>query len=181
MYHQSLAEVRQTELGDVREIAITGLVVNGAIDGSIHAAQPSRFEFDVSARVSFAGFRMFLIIENPQGITVLHSVINERTHHDVKGEGVYHVTVDVPPLWLTAGMYSAHVKLICNGIGLSGRYFSDKLLLSVESDYDPDAAPGLLTPPVTWQVAAPRRSTVEIPEDAGLAATLVPSLPTIHD
>ena len=24
----------------------------------------------------------------------------------------------------------------------------------VESDYDPDAAPGLLTPPVTWQVSS---------------------------
>ena len=55
-------------------------------------------------------------------------------------------------------MYSAYVKLICNGIGLTGRYFSDKLLVMVESNYDPDAAPGLLTPPVTWQVASPTRS-----------------------
>ena len=46
---------------------------------------------------------MFLIIENPQGTTVVHSVINERSHKEIDGHGVYHVTVEMPALWLTPG------------------------------------------------------------------------------
>ena len=80
----------------------------------------SRFDLNSTSRPEcpFHGFRMFLIIENPQGIAVIHSVINERTCREIDGQGRYHITVDMPALWLTPGMYSAHVKLICNGIGL---------------------------------------------------------------
>lgn len=154
MYHRSLEETPQEGIADSKEVSITGLTVNGAVGAPVDASQPIQFEFDVALRVSFSGFRMFLIIENPQGIAVVHSVINERDHNEMNGHGVHHITVDMPALWLTPGMYSAHVKMICNGIGLTGRYFSDKLLLMVESDYDPDAAPGLLTPPVKWQVSS---------------------------
>ena len=154
LYHQSLEDRPPEGVADSREISIVALTANGTVGVPVDASQPMRFEFDLTSRVSFSGFRMFLIIENPQGISVIHSVINERTCREIDGQGRYHVTVDMPALWLTPGMYSAHVKLICNGIGLSGRYFSDKLLLMVESDYDPDAAPGLLTPPVTWQVSS---------------------------
>ena len=181
MYHRSLAEGPQDGVADSREIAITAVVVNGAVGTRVDASQPMRFDFDLSARVSFSGFRMFLIIENPQGTTVVHSVINERSHKEIDGHGVYHVTVEMPALWLTPGMYSAYVKLICNGIGLTGRYFSDKLLVMVESDYDPDAAPGLLTPPVTWQVASPARSVVKSAAAVKFAGNLEPSLPPLHE
>jgi lipopolysaccharide transport system ATP-binding protein len=154
MYHRSMEEVPQSGVADFKEISITTLTVNGAVGAPVQASRPMTFEFDLSLRVSFSGFRMFLIIENPQGITVVHSVINERKFGEIDGHGNYRLTVDLPALWLTPGIYSAYVKLICNGVGLKGRYFSDKLLIMVESDYDPDAAPGLLTPPVTWQVSS---------------------------
>jgi len=78
-------------------------------------------------------------------------------------------------------MYTAYVKLICNGVSLSGRYFSDKLLLMVESDYDPDAAPGVLTPPVTWIVSSPARSNVENVDSLDLFEELNSASPTAHD
>jgi lipopolysaccharide transport system ATP-binding protein len=155
MYHRSMAESSPDGVTSSKEVTITNLSVNGAVGTPIDASQPMRFEFDLATRVSFSGFRMFMIVENPQGTTVLHSVVNERNRKEIDGQGLYHISVDVPALWLTPGMYSAHVKLICNGIGLKGRYFSDKLLIMVHSDYDPDAAPGLLTPPVRWQISSP--------------------------
>ncbi len=181
MYHRSLEESPQDGIADSREVSITALTVNGAVGTPVDASQPMHFEFDVALRVSFSGFRMFLIIENPQGTAVIHSVINERNHKEIDGHGVYHVAVDMPPLWLTPGMYSAHVKLICNGIGLKGRYFSDKLLVMVESDYDPDAAPGMLTPPVTWQLSNPANSCAKSAVTVKLVDEFNPSLSRVNE
>lgn len=181
MYHRSLEETPQEGIADSREISITALTVNGAVGTPVDASQPIHFEFDVALRVSFSGFRMFLIIENPQGIAVVHSVINERRHNEMDCHGVYHVAVDMPALWLTPGMYSAHVKMICNGIGLKGRYFSDKLLVMVESEYDPDAAPGLLTPPVRWQVSCLAASSSKSAVTVKLVEEFNPSLSRVNE
>ncbi len=181
MYHRSLEESPQEGIADSREISITALTVNGAVGKPVDASQPMRFEFDIALRVSFSGFRMFLIIENPQGIAVLHSVINERKHREMDGHGVYHVAVDTPTLWLTPGMYSAYVKLICDGIGLKGRYVSDKLLVMVDSDYDPDAAPGLLTPPVTWKVSSHAASCAKSAVTVKLVEEFNPSLSRVNE
>ena len=158
MYHRSMASATSDSDAASSDVAIKNLLVNGAVGTPVDASKPMRFDFELRARVSFSGFRMFLILENPQGITVLHSVINERKYREITGEGQYRVSVEVPGLYLTPGMYSAHVKFICNGIGLGGRYLSDKLLVMIRSDYDPDAAPGFLTPPVTWHVTSPSSS-----------------------
>lgn len=181
MYHRSLEESPQDGIADSREISITALTVNGAVGQPVDASQPIHFEFDIALRVSFSGFRMFLIIENPQGVPVVHSVINERKHREMDGQGVYHVAVDMPALWLTPGMYSAHVKLICDGIGLKGRYISDKLLIMFDSDYDPDAAPGLLTPPVAWQVSPHASSCAKPAVTVKLVEEFNPSLSRAND
>lgn len=178
MYHRSLAESSQETSANSGEIGITTLTVNGTVGKAIDASQPMRFEFDLTTKVTFSGFRMFLIIENPQGINVLHSVISQSEFQEIDRRGAYHIVVNIPPLWLTPGMYSAHVKLLCNGISLKGRYFSDKLLVMVESEYDPDAAPGLLSPPVTWQISQESGSKSAV--TGRLDADLDPFLPPVH-
>src|ERR1700731_4411091 len=102
MYHRSMGgeDVQETRK-DSGEVTISGLTVNGPTSTFVDASKPMRFEFDLRSRVSFSGFRMFLIIENSGGSTVMHSVINERGHGQIDGKGVYHVSVDVPTLWLT--------------------------------------------------------------------------------
>ena len=181
MYHRSMGEEVQGNRKDSGEVTISGLTVNGPLSTSVDASKPMRFEFELSSRVSFSGFRMFLIIENPHGTTVMHSVINERKHREIDGEGVYHVSVDVPTLWLTPGMYSATVKLICNGVGLKGRYLSDKLLIMVQSDYDPDAAPGMLTPPVTWKVASSQSADTKSRQTLEYHSELNPSFASLDE
>jgi lipopolysaccharide transport system ATP-binding protein len=181
MYHRSMGEEGQGNRKDSGEVTISGLTVNGPLSTSVDASKPMRFEFELSSRVSFSGFRMFLIIENPHGTTVMHSVINERKHREIDGEGVYHVSVDVPTLWLTPGMYSATVKLICNGVGLKGRYLSDKLLIMVQSDYDPDAAPGMLTPPVTWKVASSQSADTKSRQTLEYHSELNPSFASLDE
>jgi hypothetical protein len=87
----------------------------------------------------------------------------------------------MPALWLTPGVYSAHVKMICDGIGLKGRYFSDKLLVMVESGYDPDSAPGLLTPPVTWQVSSSAVSYIKSHVTAKLVGEFNPLVSRVNE
>lgn len=162
MYHQSISSSAPEAVVATKEVSIVNLTVNGGVGTPVDATKPMRFEFDLASRVSFSGFRMFLILDEPGGNTVLHSVINEHTNKDIDGPGFFHLAVDVPALWVTPGMYSAQVKLICNGVGLKGRYFSERLLVMMESaDYDPDSAAGILSPRVNWNVTSNESLEVE--------------------
>lgn len=149
MYHQGIQDDSEIDTKS-KEVAMLNLRVNGDSTPTVYAGAPLEFEFELTLNVRAAGLRLFVILENSQGVTVLHSVKSERELTAMREPGKYSVSVRVPALWLTPGMYSYHTKLICNGIDMRGRYLSDKALLSVESDYDPEMAPGLLSPPVEW-------------------------------
>ena len=149
-YHENLEDNQRTSHG---EVTLANLRVNEQQTPCIVSGLPMKFEFDLGIHASISGYRLFLILEHSNGITVLHSVVDERKFKEVRERGWYHICVTAPPLWLNEGMYAVHVKLIANGVGLSGRYVSDRVLVMVESaEYDPESIPGLLGPQVTWGV-----------------------------
>jgi len=148
-YHSNLEGNERTAHG---EVTLANLRVNGQQMPRILSGAPLEFEFDLGIHADISGYRLFLVLEHSHGITVLHSVVDERRFKQVRERGWYRVRVSSPALWLNEGMYAAHVKLIANGVGLNGRYLSDRLLVMVESpDYDPESVPGLLAPEVTWR------------------------------
>jgi lipopolysaccharide transport system ATP-binding protein len=149
MYHQGIRDESDIDTTS-SEVAMLNLRVNGDATPTVYAGAPMEFEFDLTLNVQAPGLRLFVILENWQGTTVLHTVKNERELRELREPGKYSVSVRVSPMWLTPGMYSYHTKLICNGVDVKGRYLSEKALLSVDSDYDPEMAPGLLSPPVEW-------------------------------
>ena len=95
-----------------------------------------------------------MILDNAQGTRVLHLVADDRKLRHIDGPGLYHIRLLIPPTNLVTGGYSIHAKVICNGVGLTGRYFSDNILVMIDSPYDPDAAPGILSPAVEWSADA---------------------------
>jgi lipopolysaccharide transport system ATP-binding protein len=148
LYHQGLQDNSESSTG--AEVEMRNLTINGSLQPTVHAGSPLEFRFDLLVRVAMPALRLFVVLENSQGLTVLHTVKNERELSVLREPGRYTISVRVPALWVTPGLYSYHTKLICHGIDLQGRYLSDKILVSVESDYDPEMAPGLLSPPVRW-------------------------------
>jgi hypothetical protein len=51
----------------------------------------------------------------------------------------------------------------------------------VDSDYDPDAAPGLLTPPVTWKVSSHAASCAKSAVTVKLVEEFNPSLSRVNE
>ena len=149
-YHQHIEDAPRTARG---EVTLTNLRLNGQIAPQVVSGTPLTFEFDLGIHTNISGYRLFLILEHSYGSTMLHAVVNERQFGEIREKGWYRVTVTAPPLWLNEGVYMAHAKLMPNGVGLSGRYLSEKAIVMVESqEYDPESIPGFLSPPVTWNV-----------------------------
>jgi lipopolysaccharide transport system ATP-binding protein len=152
-YHQSFS-VDATIASTSAEVAIANVRLNGQAVPQVRSDEPVRVDFDVRFNVPFSGFRIFVILDQAQGTRVLHLVTDDRKLHSIDGPGLYHLSLQIPPTWLASGAYSVHVKVICNGIGLKGRYFSDSVLVMMDSPYDPESAVGVLSPAVTWSAEA---------------------------
>jgi lipopolysaccharide transport system ATP-binding protein len=149
-YHQNIEEGQQIPHG---EITLTNLRLNGQVSPHIVSGSPMTFDFDLGIHTEISGYRLFLILEHTLGGTMLHSVVNERDFRQIREQGWYQVSVTVPPLWLNEGVYTAHLKLMPNGVGLKGRYLSERTVVTVAAhSYDPESIPGYLSPPVTWRV-----------------------------
>lgn len=113
-----------------------------------------RFSFGLSIGVRFSGLRLFGIVQGPDGQMLVHARVDQRDLPELNGPGEYRAVLEVPPIWLRTGVYSIHAKLLCDGVGYSGRYVSDNLILAVEGPSDPGAMVGLLSPDVAWRVSA---------------------------
>jgi lipopolysaccharide transport system ATP-binding protein len=134
------------------EVAITSLRVNGSLAPHVMAGSNLCFDFLLSLRAEISGFRMILMVEDSRGVVVLHAVQTERDQRILREPGEHRVSLQLPSLMLTPGGYSFYVKFIYNGVDVGGRYVSDKALLTLEGDYSPDSAPGVLSPPLSWFV-----------------------------
>ncbi|HKC25357.1 MAG TPA: polysaccharide ABC transporter ATP-binding protein [Thermoanaerobaculia bacterium] len=153
-YHRAIAQTPETASAH-HDVAFLDLAVNGSTGlGGLRVScdEPIRFEFALVIRVPFSGFRLFAILQNAEGQSLMHSRVDGREMPDVIEPGTYRVSLDVPALWLRTGVYSLHAKLICDGLGFAARYVSDRLALAVDGPGDPGAMAGILTPAVSWRV-----------------------------
>ncbi|MBM3300069.1 MAG: ABC transporter ATP-binding protein [Deltaproteobacteria bacterium] len=149
MYGDLLSDSAPTPLPSA-EVRLENLLVNGQNTAAVLPGSPISFQFDLSVRVCLAAFRLFLIIENSQGLTILHAEPSEPEFRKLKAPGFYVVSGSVPGLWLTGGLFTVYAKMICSGTNVRGRYVSERVLVTVESAYDAATALGVLSAPVQW-------------------------------
>jgi lipopolysaccharide transport system ATP-binding protein len=166
-YHQSFSG-EPPAISSTAEVAIGNLRLNGQVIPQIRSDEPTRVEFDVRFRVACSGFRVFVILDTAQGTRVLHLVADDRKLRRIDGPGFYRVKLMIPPTNLVSGAYSIHAKVIGNGVGLSGRYFSDNILVMIDSVYDPEAALGVLSPAVEWSAEPIRRGESAVTDECAL-------------
>lgn len=153
--HEGIRQYHSTDLDKPieethGEVVIRNLRVNGSVTPQVRPDEEIKFEFDLNLRAEIAGFRMILVLENAQGVMVMHAVQTERELRHIVEPGGYRISLRIPPVCLTPGDYCFYVKFIYNGINVGGRYISDKGVLMFEGEYRPEAAPGLLSPVSKW-------------------------------
>jgi len=152
LYHQSFQN-RHTEVRGGAEVAVGCPMVNGMEAPEVSSAAPLVFSFEISVQRPLSAFRMFLLLEAAQGAIALHAASDDTSLPSLKQPGHHAVTMRCPALHLTPGVYSVHAKMICSGVGIQGRYLSDRIMMSVTGAYDPGMIAGLLMPPLEWEVS----------------------------
>lgn len=96
--------------------------------------------------------RFFVIVENFNGVQVLHEVANTEDLGTHTLDGDFTLRVSWPALWLTPGVYSVYFKVLTHGSRESqNRVFSDKAVLQILGR-DAHNVRAMLQPETRWEL-----------------------------
>ena len=121
------------------------------VEGAVSAARPFRLILPLEARQLLNPW-IFLILEDFAGRQIIHQRIASREIGAELLDGAATIRLELPPLWLTPGVYAAQFKfLVADSAGGSGRHLSDKFMIEVRGDFDP-AGRAVLNPKIDWGI-----------------------------
>lgn len=124
--------------------------INGSPCPKVRSGEGLRFALDLNAR-DLRNPKIFLIVENVQGQTILHESVESRDIGCPSLSGDYHLVVDTEPLWLAPGLYSVYAKFIMTGASKS-KIHSDRIMLEVTGSFD-KTGKASLKPPTVWSMS----------------------------
>jgi lipopolysaccharide transport system ATP-binding protein len=155
---QVLFRYTQSQMKDNKNTAGTQtslhtIRINGQNPGTIESGSA----FDVSCTLDLAAslpsFRLFCMIQDANGESVVVMPANSRTLKIADLPGVHQIRVRFPGLWLRPGVYSVYFKLLGTGADTgSARFFSDGVMLDVMGNDDPEMLLGTITPDARWEI-----------------------------
>jgi lipopolysaccharide transport system ATP-binding protein len=129
--------------------------VSGASSGTtaIAGGEPILAEAMLSLADDCILGRFFCIFENAAGSTVIHQQIRlDKLDLDELKAGQYQVRVELAPLWLAPGVYTAYFKFMGQSRTGSDEYLiSERTLLEVSGSID-GVGRALLAPPAQWRL-----------------------------
>ena len=117
-------------------------------------AHPLRVSCTLDLADNLSSFRLFCMIQDANGDSVVVMPANSRTLKISGQAGVHHLSVRFPALWLRPGVYSVYFKLLGASADTgSARYFSESIMLDVSGNDDPEMLLGTITPDASWEVS----------------------------
>lgn len=129
-------------------ITIGRFEVNGSVMPSVESGRK------VNVAVNFQCFEIenptiILILENSFGQSMVHFMLQRADLGRKPLNGTYTLELTLPPLWLSAGLYSIYTKFIGHSRGKRSRVVSDRIMIKMTGKFD-DTAKTLLTPDIEW-------------------------------
>ncbi|MFM8395714.1 MAG: ABC transporter ATP-binding protein [Acidobacteriota bacterium] len=129
------------------------------VEGAISASRPFRLILPIEARQLHNPW-IYLMIEDFAGRQIIHQRIASRELGAEVLDGAVTIRLDLPPLWLTPGVYAGQFKfLVAHSMGGSGRLLSDKFMIEVRGDFDP-AGRAVLNPKIDWGIGGDNHSEI---------------------
>jgi lipopolysaccharide transport system ATP-binding protein len=130
-------------------------LVNGKNPGAIESGAAFEVACTLDLAASLPSFRLFCMIQDANGETVVAMPANSRKLNIADRPGIYRMRVRFPGLWLRPGVYSVYFKLLGAAVGAgSARFFSESIMLDVAGNDDPEMLVGMITPDVRWEIAS---------------------------
>lgn len=166
----SHTEVPIADLHSRRSVHLGNLLLNGQRSPKIYNDEPVSISVELQSQ-ELEGAILFFIIENSFGQNVIHVTTTGAELGHEKLHGSYTLSIDVPPLWLSAGPYTVYSKIIGRSSGRNANGQSERLLLEVAGDVDRTGRT-LLQPGAEWRISRPvkQRDTELANRKARLAA-----------
>ncbi|MBP6214331.1 MAG: ATP-binding cassette domain-containing protein [Pyrinomonadaceae bacterium] len=131
-------------------IVLGNLMINGSSTPSVGNGEPCVISLDVKFK-NVENPHMFFIVENALGQTVVHISVQSESLGLKSMDGTFVLKAQLPPLWLSPGLYSIYSKFLAGSLGRHGRVHSDRLMLEVKGEFD-RTGKTLLTPSVEWKM-----------------------------
>lgn len=160
---EGLARYSQNVVDDSSEQFMRGtgwreITINGRSNGvanTVETGEPLSTEIQLDLQDDFIDGRLFCIINDSVGETVVHQRMYLKELVAAKLEaGRYRLMVELPPLWIAPGVYSLYFKFIgMKTNGMEERHFSERAILDVTG-----AGNGIgrahLAPPLRWTLTS---------------------------
>lgn len=149
-----------------RPMEVTGLKINDSLSPIIESGKEFEISLDLKGR-DIKNPRIFLIIENILGQSLVHSRIYSKEIGLEQINGSFVIKLTVPALWLSPGIYSMYFKVIANSVEWEGRINSERVMFEVRGRME-NTGKAVLHPDVQWRVeplkaSSYRRSIVPAP------------------
>jgi lipopolysaccharide transport system ATP-binding protein len=159
-YSQSLVEEADgpSERGNIWR----GLTISAQSKGfaaELTPDQPFSAEADLDLRDEFSSGRLFCVITNSVGETVVHQRVNcEGSWSRALTASRHHVRVEFPALWLAPGVYTVHFKFLGHkSSGVQERLHSERAILDVCGTIE-GIGRAYLAPSARWRLVRERKA-----------------------
>jgi lipopolysaccharide transport system ATP-binding protein len=149
-YYKSNGKPISLNGSNARGLSLGMLTVNESHTPSIKTGEGTTISVDFSAE-ELENPMLFLIIENYLGQNVVHATVNSKELGFKLLNGSYRLNLDLPPLWITPGLYSIYCKIIVRSPERSISALSERIMLKVTGAFD-KTGKTLLTPDNKWNL-----------------------------
>lgn len=141
-------------------ITIGRFEVNGSVMPSVSSGKSVSvmIDFDCCEVESPA---IMLIIENSFGQSLVHFTLRSTDFGRKPLKGAYTLRLNLPPLWLSPGIYSIYTKFIGHSRGKRARVISDRIMMKITGKFD-GTGKTTLTPDIEWSLERPEPLAVQI-------------------
>ena len=102
-------------------------------------------------------YRIFCIINNEIGDTVIHQRIDKKQLPDrYLKAGLHKVVINLPSLWLYPGVYTVYFKLVNRGFKKNEKkYVSERIIIDIKGNIaSTGGVRAFLNPDVQWKICA---------------------------
>ena len=134
---------------------------------SLNTGEPSVISLDFMS-LETEDPSIILIIESSLGHSMVHTSVNSKQIGYNVLDGKYTLSVEIPPLWLSPGLYSVYFKLITRIP--RKRFLSERATLRVTGQFD-KTGKTLLTPTVKWGLEDASREPRQLQNQNGAIET----------
>ncbi|MEM7317251.1 MAG: ABC transporter ATP-binding protein, partial [Planctomycetota bacterium] len=123
--------------------------LNGGGTNSVDQSESLKFSTTMRIPRTVGGFRILGLLSdmNRQQLMGLNKTTEELGIGELDA-GEYRISLELPPIWLSPGMYNFRFKLYLDGEGESAKHFSDPFPLDVFGTSSPVSA--VMNPASTW-------------------------------